>query len=246
MAIATSTYIPRVVDSELQQLLDSSGAVLIEGPKACGKTATARQAAASEVLLDIDANARQAVTLDPSLVLEGETPRLIDEWQVEPVIWDHVRREVDARGKPGQFILTGSAVPADDATRHTGAMRIHRLRMRPMSLFEAGRSKGTVSFAGLFHGDSPRSPDPGLTLRDLVDEVSVGGWPALRHLRPDAARRAVRGYLDEIRRVDIRRVDGKRRDPERVQRVLRSLARHTTTYATAATIAKDVVRTPQP
>ena len=114
-------YLPRIIDKELATRLVSTGAVVIEGPKACGKTETARQIAASEVLLDIDTNARQAVGIDPKLVLDGEVPRLIDEWQLEPAIWNHIRRIVDDRGLPGQFVLTGSAVPADDITRHTGA-----------------------------------------------------------------------------------------------------------------------------
>jgi len=117
------SYFPRVADSELDQRLRSSGAVLVEGAKACGKTETARQQAKSEVLLDVDRKAREAAELNPSLILAGETPRLIDEWQVEPSIWDHVRREVDSRRDPGQFILAGSAQPTDDETRHTGAGR---------------------------------------------------------------------------------------------------------------------------
>ena len=117
------TYLPRVVDSELETRLAANGAVLVEGPKACGKTETARQLAASEVLLDIDVPARQAAELDPGLVLAGEPPRLIDEWQIVPGIWNRVRRELDVRKLAGQFVLTGSAVPADDETRHTGAMR---------------------------------------------------------------------------------------------------------------------------
>jgi hypothetical protein len=125
-------YRPRVVDRELQDLLSSMGAVVIEGPKACGKTETARQVAASEVRLDVDMNARRAVSIDPSLVLEGAAPRLLDEWQITPELWNHVRRAVDDRRAAGQFILTGSAVPADDVTRHTGAGRLARLRMRPM------------------------------------------------------------------------------------------------------------------
>ncbi len=112
---------------------------MVEGPKACGKTATARQVAASEVLLDIDENARRAIAVDPALVLDGPTPRLIDEWQIEPAIWNHLRRAVDDRGRPGQFILTGSAVPPDDLTRHTGAARLTRLRMRPMRISPPGR-----------------------------------------------------------------------------------------------------------
>lgn len=138
LRILPAGYQPRIVDRELAARLSAVGAVVIEGPKACGKTATARQVAASEVLLDVDANARQAIAVDPALVLDGPTPRLLDEWQIEPTIWNHVRRAIDDRSDPAQFILTGSAVPPDDITRHTGAGRIARLRMRPMSLFETG------------------------------------------------------------------------------------------------------------
>ncbi|MEJ7766074.1 MAG: AAA family ATPase, partial [Acidimicrobiales bacterium] len=123
-------YLPRVVDAELDARLAAAGAVVIEGPKASGKTETARQRAASSVLLDVDENARRAAAVDPSLVLEGPAPRLIDEWQVEPGLWNHVRRAVDDSGIPGQFILTGSSVPADDVARHTGAGRFSFLRMR--------------------------------------------------------------------------------------------------------------------
>ena len=126
------SYQPRIVDQELADRLASTGAVVLEGPKGCGKTATARQIAASEVLLDVDDNARRAIAIDPSLVLAGPVPRLLDEWQIEPTIWNHIRRAVDDRQAPGQFILTGSAVPTDDITRHTGAARLTRLRMRPM------------------------------------------------------------------------------------------------------------------
>ena len=152
------TYRPRIVDTALVSRLASTGAVVIEGPKACGKTMTARQAAASEVLLDVDQRARAAISIEPTLVLEGDTPRLIDEWQIEPAIWNHIRRTVDERARTGQFILTGSAVPADDVTRHTGAGRLTRLRMRPMSSFETGHSTGAVSVAALLDGALPRSP----------------------------------------------------------------------------------------
>lgn len=215
------------------------GAVVVEGPKACGKTETARQVAASEVLLDIDEAAKQAVAVDPGLVLEGETPRLIDEWQREPRIWDRVRREVDARGGPGQFILTGSAIPADEATRHTGAGRMARLRMRPMSLFEVGQSNGRISLAGLLEGEAMQSPEVGLTVQGLAKEIAIGGWPGLRGLEPDQALRATRDYLEDIRRVEIRRADGIRRDPSKVGQLLRSLARNVATYATATTLAID-------
>jgi hypothetical protein len=232
-------YRPRIIDAELVARLSATGAVVIEGPKACGKTATARQVAASEVLLDVDANARQAIAVDPALVLDGETPRLIDEWQLEPEIWNHIRRAIDDRGQPGQFILTGSAVPADDITRHTGAGRITRLRMRPMTLFETSRSNGNISLAQLLAGEPARSADPGLTVADLAEEIAIGGWPGFRDLTLDQSLRAVRDYLDEIRRVDVRRVDGTRRDPSKVGQLLRSLARNVATYAAATTLAND-------
>lgn len=219
--------------------MSAVGAVVIEGPKACGKTVTARQVAASEVLIDVDANARRAIALDPRLVLDGPTPRLLDEWQIDPSIWNHVRRAVDERSAPGQFILTGSAVPADDITRHTGAGRIARLRMRPMSLFEAGRSTGRISLEELLEGNASPSPDPGLTLADIVDEVSVGGWPGLRGLSVSDGILAVRDYLEEVSRVDIGRVDATRRDPSRVARLLASLARNVATFAATTTLARD-------
>ncbi|MGH2989277.1 MAG: ATP-binding protein [Gaiellaceae bacterium] len=232
-------YIPRIADDELAARLTASGAVVIEGPKACGKTETARRMAASEALLDIDANARQAAAVDPALVLEGSVPRLIDEWQLEPGIWNYVRRTVDDRDDAGQFILTGSAVPADDITRHTGAGRITRLRMRPMSLFETGHSNGDVSLAQLLAGSPVRSPDPGLSVEDLVQEIARGGWPGFRSLALDPALRAVRDYLDEVRRVDVSSVHGVRRDPSKVGELLRSLARNVATHAAATTLAKD-------
>lgn len=212
---------------------------MIEGPKACGKTATARQVAASEVLLDVDANARQAINVDPSLILAGPSPRLIDEWQVEPQIWNHIRRAIDERGATGQFILTGSAVPPDEIARHTGAGRITRLRMRPMSLFERGRSSGVASLGALLAGEPVQSPDAGLTVEALAREIALGGWPGFTGLAPEQALRAVRDYLDEIRRVDVARVDGARRDPDRVGQLLRSLARNVASYAAATTLARD-------
>lgn len=232
-------YVPRVVDQELERRLASAGAVVIEGPRACGKTSTARQVAASEVLLDVDESARRAIDVDPRLVLEGETPRLIDEWQLRPRIWNHIRRAVDERGEPGQFILTGSAVPTDDITRHTGAGRLTRLRMRPMTLFEMGDSSGVVSLRALLDGDFPAASDPGLSVNDLAEHVAVGGWPGHLDLSPDRAVKAVRAYLDEIRRVDIGRVDDTRRDPSKVGQFLRSLARNVATHASNSTLAAD-------
>lgn len=232
-------YQPRVIDQELRLKLAAIGAVVLEGPKACGKTATARQHAASEVLLDVDRSARTAVSVAPELVLEGPVPRLIDEWQVEPEIWNQVRRAVDDRGKPGQFILTGSAVPPDDVTRHTGAGRFTRLRMRPMSLYEAGRSTGRISLARLLGGTMAPSKDPGLTVPDLATEVAIGGWPGIRTQPVKDALQAMRAYLDEIRRVDISRVDGARRDPQRVARLLVALARNVATSVSMTKLGVD-------
>jgi uncharacterized protein len=232
-------YRPRITDKELTRRLASMGAVVIEGPKACGKTATAREFAASEVLLDVDPNARRAVGVDPDLVLDGDRPRLIDEWQIEPTIWNHIRRAVDDSGEAGQFILTGSAVPPDDVTRHTGAGRLTRLRMRPMSLFETGHATGSVSVAALLQGIPPRAAASGLTVPGLAERASVGGWPGHLNHGVDEALEAVRSYLDEVRRVDVGRVDQTVRDPEKVGRLLASLGRNVATYASVPTLASD-------
>lgn len=232
-------YRSRVVDAELERRLQSSGAVVIEGPKACGKTETARQVAASEVLLDVDPAAREAMAVDPTLVLAGPTPRLIDEWQVEPRIWNHIRREIDRRGEPGQFILTGSAIPTDDITRHTGAGRLTRLRMRTMSLFETGHATGDLSLEAMLDGRMASAADPGLTVEDFAERIAVGGWPGLLGLEVEQSIRAVRDYLDEIRRVDVSRVEDTRRDPGRVGRLLRSLARNVATEVSISTLGVD-------
>ncbi|HET7418715.1 MAG TPA: DUF4143 domain-containing protein [Solirubrobacterales bacterium] len=237
------SYLPRVADGELQNHLASTGAVLVEGPKACGKTETARQLAASEVLLDVDVEARKAATLDPRLILEGDIPRLIDEWQLAPEIWNHIRRAVDARVDPGQFILAGSAHPTDEETRHTGAGRISRLRMRPMSLFELEASTGGVSMSTLLAGDPASAPEPELSIQDLAALICRGGWPALRNLDDSQALRRVRAYLGEVPR-DTERLAGNR--PERVTRLLESLARNVSTLVTASTLAADASRPEDP
>ena len=234
-------YRPRIVDPELAARLAATGAVVIEGPKGCGKTATARQVARSEVLLDVDENARRAIAIDPGLVLDGPVPRLFDEWQLEPTLWNHLRRAVDARQQPGQFILTGSAAPTDDITRHTGAARITRLRMRPMSLFETGHATGAISLAALLAGESARSQESTLTVTDLATLVVIGGWPGNLTRTSAQAMQASRDYLDEIRRVDLSRVDRSTRDPGKVGRLLRALARHVATEASLATLMADTV-----
>ncbi|MEQ9401512.1 MAG: DUF4143 domain-containing protein [Longimicrobiales bacterium] len=233
-------YLQRVADTEIEKRLAAMGAVVVEGPKACGKTATARRHAASEVLLDVDPTARTAIGFDPKLVLEGPTPRLLDEWQVAPEIWNHVRRAIDDRQAPGQFILTGSAVPPDDTTRHTGAGRLTRLRMRPMSLFEWGASTGEVSLRTLLlEGGREEGARSALEADALFELVAVGGWPGHLSRSTPNALLANRDYLEEVRRVDIGRVDGVARDPERVARFLHSYARNVATHASMSTISAD-------
>lgn len=240
MMSSNRAYRPRVVDRELRERLAAAGAVLIEGPRGCGKTETARRAAASEVLLDTDRDAREALAVDPSVVLAGDTPRLFDEWQVAPEIWNHLRRAVDDRRERGQFLLTGSAVPPDDRTRHTGAGRVGRLRLRPMSLAELGRSGGEVSLRTLLDGDPPPAGKAELPAAELAEILCTGGWPGHLDSSLKAALVANRDYLEDTGRLDLERVDGLRRDPRRVGRFLVSLARHTATCASLATIARDV------
>jgi predicted AAA+ superfamily ATPase len=189
-------------------------------------------------------NAREIARADPSLVLEGAAPRLIDEWQIVPDVWNHVRRAVDDIGKPGQFILTGSTAASDDAARHSGAGRMSRLAMRPMSLLEAGRSSGSVSLRALLDGTPARAQRPGSTIPELVDWLCIGGWPAHAESPVPDAQVAHRAYLTELTRVDMRVVDGVRRDPQRVQRVLRSLARNIAAEAETTTIARDTGLSP--
>jgi predicted AAA+ superfamily ATPase len=234
-------YRPRFADGELVDRLRATGAVLVEGPRGCGKTQTGLQVARSAVRLDRDQRALAAGLLDPSLLLAGEHPRLIDEWQLVKDVWNEVRGDVDDHpDEPGRYILAGSAVPADDETRHVGSLRFTRLRMRPMSLAESGHSTGDVSLETLFAGGEARAVDSGLDIHAIVERIVVGGWPALIRRAPTDAMTAMRGYLDETRRVDLARLDGPRRDPENVARVLRSLARNTATQASARTIARDV------
>lgn len=233
-------YTSRLVDAELADRLAATGAVVIEGPKACGKTSTAESVAASSVFLDVDDAARAMIDVDPAAVLEGAVPRLIDEWQTKPAIWNHVRRAVDRRGAPGQFILTGSAVPADDVTRHTGTGRLTRLRMRPMSLFEMGRSTGEISLASLLRREPQRTQRSNIGIRELAELLCIGGWPGNLGRSLSQAMRANRFYLSEVKRVGVQRVEGKRRDPVKVGRLLQSLARNVATPAAVATLARDV------
>lgn len=213
--------------------------VLIEGPRGCGKTTTGRHLSASEALLDEDPNAVMQVSLRSAAVLEGPTPRLIDEWQLAPGVWNMVRRASDDRRRPGQFILTGSANPPDDITRHSGAGRVARVRMRPMSLLESGVSNGAISLKGLFEGRECSAAAPGADLKGLIEATCRGGWPQCRRMEVDYAQDFLVSYLDEISRVDISRVDGVRRDPVRVRRLLHSLGRNISTTAGHRTLAAD-------
>ncbi len=224
----------------MRELLGATGCVLIEGVRGCGKTTTAREFAASEVLLDVDEDARHLAQADPAEVLKGPPPRLIDEWQLEPRIWNHVRRAVDDRRAPGQFILTGSAIPADDATRHTGMRRIVRLRLRPMSLHEAGRSSGAISLRRMLAGEPPKAGEHTIPLSEVAELICRGGWPESVNWPLARALRANRGQVDETARVDIRGVDGVRRDPQRVRLLLRSLARNVGTAAATSRLAADL------
>ena len=180
-------------------------------------------------MLDTDIQAQLALDIDPSLILEGASPRLLDEWQEYPIIWNAVRRIVDLRKVPGQFILTGSSVPNDDTNRHSGAGRFSILKMRPMTIFETGHSAGTISLRELMDGNSPRSQQHDMSIADLADLIVRGGWPRHLELSTPAAARSVRDYLDNIRHVDVPRVAGGRRDPDRLQRLLRSLAHNVAT-----------------
>jgi predicted AAA+ superfamily ATPase len=232
-------YKPRVVDAELVQRLSSAGAVVIEGPKFCGKSMTAREVAASWVYLDTDLGAQQALAADPSLVLRGAVPRLLDEWQVEPSLWNLVRHEVDNRALPGQFILTGSSVPENDNRRHAGAGRFSVLRMRPMTLFETGQSNGSISLKELMRGNVGKADDPGITKEVIAERIVVGGWPAHQDMSLQSATRATRDYLKQIREVDISRMTGDRRDPIKLDRFLRSFARNVSTEAAMTVLAAD-------
>ena len=232
-------YVPRVVDDEMRRALKAMPAVLVEGPRACGKTWTGRRFANSEVYFDDRASSALDSGMDPASLLDGPVPRLLDEWQLAPGIWNPMRRACDARGQRGQFILTGSADPPDDITRHSGAGRIMRVRMRPMSLYESGDSTGGVSLGALLDGESVTAADSGLSLGDVLEVACRGGWPQTRDADPDAAADAARAYLGEISRTDVSRVDGVERDPLRVRRLLVSLARNVATEVRRTVLAAD-------
>lgn len=234
-----ATYLPRIADHELEQRLEYIGAVLIDGPKACGKTATASRHAQTVIRLDEDATARTWLKIAPERLFDGPTPILFDEWQVEPTIWNKVRRQVDDRDGKGLFILTGSATPTDDATRHSGAGRFSVMKMRPMSLFESGHSNGEMSLARLLNGERQTGLGTHLGFDELLERIVIGGWPELIGADERAARRWLRDYLTNLVEVDIQNL-GSRRDPANLRRLLESLGRSVGQAAKAVELAKDV------
>jgi predicted AAA+ superfamily ATPase len=245
--MSKKAYLTRLCDAELTLALQSSGAVLIEGAKWCGKTSTASKAAKSIVYMQDPDNASsyQAIAdTKPSLLLKGSVPRLIDEWQVAPVLWDAVRFQVDQRTEPGQFILTGSAVPPENESAHTGTGRISRLKMRPMSLYESKESSGQISLRALFEGNQV---DYGamseLTIEKIAYVLCRGGWPASIDIEGLPSLRMAMNYVEAIINQDVSRVDGVEKNPERVRLLLRSLARNIATTATYQTIKEDVEAT---
>ena len=237
-------YRNRVVDSILQEKLEGKGAVLIEGPKWCGKTTTAEQIAKSVLYMDDPQSKEQNVNmaaLNPKRLLSGETPRLIDEWQIAPKLWDAIRFEVDHRDDLGQFVLTGSAVPPDTKEiTHSGTGRFSWLMMRPMSLYESGESTGEVSLSRLFEGKGEVDGESKLDLERIAFLICRGGWPRSIDMRDKIALNQAIDYYDAIVHSDINRADGVEKNPERVKRLMRSLARNQGQQIANTAIAADI------
>lgn len=237
------SYRPRIVDSALKRKLRGKGAVLIEGPKWCGKTTTAEQVSKSTLSVDDPStvNTNKILSeIDPERLLTGDHPRLLDEWQVAPKLWDAVRHHVDRHKGQGQFILTGSSVPADiSETIHSGTGRFGWLVMRPMSLYESGDSTGDVSLASLFESQ-PISGCSNLDLDRLTFLICRGGWPESVDMDDDVALDQAFDYIDAVIRNDMSRVDNIRRDPQKVRMLLRSYARNQGTQISQASISADI------
>ena len=249
-----STYKPRILDALLIEKLEGMGTVLICGPKWCGKTTTAEQHSKSIIYMDdpdtVDQNIHLA-DINPKKLLEGRTPRLIDEWQIVPKLWDAIRFVVDRRKEDGQFILTGSSVPLDEDTKesqikHSGTGRIARLEMRPMSLWESGDSNGSVSISDLFQGKTNIDGSSEKTLDDIAFLVCRGGWPKATLQSKSVSLKRAFDYYDAIVNVDIHRVDKVSRSTERTKLLMRSYARMQGTQAPLSTIRDDMMQNDSP
>ena len=239
-------YRKRILDDLIARRSQTAGAILVEGIKWCGKTTTCEQAARSVIYLDEPEKREHNLLMAkirPSEILDGATPRLIDEWQQAPVLWDAIRYRVDHAEERGQYLLTGSAVPSDDSEiKHSGTGRFSWLKMRPMSLFESGESSGEVSLAELFAGNDPTGAHAALTeLPDVAQAICRGGWPVACGLSGEVALDASFDYLEAVVKRDISRVDGVARDEDRARRIMRSYARLQGTQSTAAVIKEDLV-----
>lgn len=233
-------YKNRISDEELNRKLSASGAVLIRGAKACGKTESAKQLANSVLHLDRDEQAQLLFDTAPKRLLLGDTPRLIDEWQVIPKLWDHIRHEVDDRKKNAQFILTGSAHPEESAKMHSGAGRFTIVDMRTMSWQELGLSTGLVKLSDLFEGKPIEIQDDRTELELIVDQIIKGGFPSLINSNVRQAMDVNRAYVELLAEVDMSRVSDTRRDPQKIRSLLKSLARNTSTLVDNAVIGKDI------
>lgn len=237
-------YRKRIADDILKRKLEGKGAVLIEGPKWCGKTTTAEQIAASVLYMDDPEKKEQNIAmseLSPKRLLKGDTPRLIDEWQLAPKLWDAIRFEVDHRGELGQFVLTGSAVPPDTKEiTHSGTGRFTWLTMRPMSLYESGESNGEVSLKSLFDQPDEIDGESTLDIERLAFLICRGGWPQAVGMRDEIALDQAIDYFDAVIQSDINRADGVQKNPERVKRLMRSYARNQGSQVPNTGIAEDI------
>ena len=236
-------FLPRLIDKQVALELESFGAVCIEGVKWCGKTWTSRHHSNSALYLgDPSGNFqnRELMNLAPEVALDGKVPRLIDEWQEVPSVWDAVRHEVDKRGKKGQFILTGSSTPVQKGILHSGAGRISTIRMRPMSLFESKDSSGQVSLLSLFDGTFEAKATPDVDLMTLIELTIRGGWPGSLGLGHEQYRLIPKEYMNSIIDHDVYRLEGINRDSRKMHRLLKSLARNESTTATISTLRKDI------
>jgi len=233
-------YLNRISDSELQRKLESAGALLIRGPKACGKTESAKRFAGSILEIDQDEQVPVLIETAPHRLLLGKTPRLIDEWQEQPKIWNYVRHEIDNRKQTAQFILTGSANPEENIKMHSGAGRFTILDMRTMSWQELGFSSGKVSLKNLFAGENIDIYDEPTDLEFIVEKIIIGGFPALIKKNVRQASDLNRAYVDLLAEVDMSRVSAIKRDPVKVRNLLRSLARNTATMVDITTLESDI------